>query len=87
MYDEHSADRFLATLEEFGDLNRTNPAPDLPRYTAILARYDAIRDRILNGAWANKRDPKGPAPFNMPSWRKSLTDDEVSAVIAYLVSQ
>ena len=40
-----------------------------------------------NGACAGKRDPKGPAPFNMPSWRKSLTDDEVSAAIAYLVSR
>ena len=74
-------------LEQFGDLNRADPPPDLPRYPAVLARYNAIRDQILNGAWAGKRDPKGPAPFNMPSWRKSLTDDELSAVIAYLVSQ
>ena len=87
LYDKPSVERFIAMLEQFGDLNRADPPPDLPRYPAVLARYNAIRDQILNGAWAGKRDPKGPAPFNMPSWRKSLTDDELSAVIAYLVSQ
>ncbi len=52
----------------------------------VLAQYNAIRQVILNGNPSGKADPEGPAPFNMPSWRKSLTEDEVDSLIAYLVS-
>ncbi len=52
----------------------------------VLAQYNAIRQVILNGNPSGKADPEGPAPFNMPAWRKSLTEQEVDSVIAYLVS-
>ncbi|TDJ03359.1 MAG: cytochrome c [Caldithrix sp.] len=29
---------------------------------------------------------KEPAPFNMPSWQKSIPVEEINAVIAYLIS-
>ncbi len=35
---------------------------------------------------AGKLDPEGPPPFNMPSWRRSIPEDDVDAVIAYLIS-
>jgi mono/diheme cytochrome c family protein len=86
LFERPDGDEFLAAVEKYGDLNRADPAPDLPRYPVVLAQYNAIRQVILNGNPSSKADPEGPAPFNMPSWRKSLTEDEVDSLIAYLVS-
>ncbi len=63
---------------------KTDKAAPVPIVSAEI--YTAIRDIILNGNPAGKLDPEGPTPFNMPSQLKSIPDEEVDAVITYLIS-
>ncbi len=68
------------------DPARAFPSLDLPRLPVVLAQYTAIRETILDGNPAGKLDPEGPTPFNMPSWRRSIPEDDIDAVIVYLIS-
>ena len=86
LFEREDAEILIEAVRESGNLNEADPAPDLPRFPVCLAQYNAIRDVILNGNPAGKADPEGPSPFNMPSWKKSIPEHEVDAVIAYLVS-
>jgi len=86
LYDREDADVIINAIRTFGDLNAAEPEPDVPRYAAVLAQYNAIRGVILNGNPAGKLDPEGATPFNMPSWHKSISVDEINAVVAYLIS-
>ena len=86
LFEQEDSEILIEAVKKFGNLNDADPAPDLPRFPVVLAQYNAIREVILNGNPAGKADPEGPAPFNMPSWRKSIPEAEVDAVIAYLVS-
>ncbi|MFQ5706944.1 MAG: c-type cytochrome [bacterium] len=86
LFEKEDAETILQAMEQFGDLNLADPPPDVPRFPVVLAQYNAIKDVIRNGNPAAKRDPEGPPPFNMPSWKKSISDEEINAVIAYLIS-
>lgn len=86
LYEREDADAVIEVLNEFGDLNLTDPEPDIPEFNRVLAQFTAVRDIILNGNSAAKKDPKGPAPFNMPSWRKSISSKDVTSTIAYMIS-
>jgi mono/diheme cytochrome c family protein len=62
-------------------------SPPVPRFNVVLAQYHSIQDVIRKGNPAGKKDPKGPTPpLNMPSWARALSDGDIDAVIAYLLS-
>jgi len=86
LFEQEDGDEIINAIQQYGNLNDADPEPDLPRYAITLAQYNAIRDVIINGNPAAKLDAEGASPFNMPSWKKSLSAGEMNAVIAYLVS-
>lgn len=86
LFEREDADVIIDAIEQFGDLNKAEPKPDVMRYQVVLAQYNAIREVVINGNPAAKLKPDGPSPFNMPSWQKSIPEDEINAVIAYLIS-
>ena len=86
LYEKEDADAVIEAINEFGDLNLTDPEPDIPGFNRVLAQFTAVRDIILNGNSAAKKDPEGPAPFNMPSWRKSIPRKDVTSTIAFMIS-
>lgn len=86
LFEKEDADAIIKAIEKFGDLNLAVPQPDVPRFPVVLAQYNAIRQVISNGNPAAKKDPEGPSPFNMPSWKKSIPTEDINSVIAYLIS-
>ncbi len=86
LFEREDADTVVAAVARFGDLNKATPPPDVPRFPLVMAQYNAILQVIANGNPAGKLDPNGPQPFNMPSWKKSLSFDEINSVIAYLIT-
>lgn len=59
---------------------------DVPRAPVVIAQYESIRDVILGGNPAGRKEPSGHPPLDMPAWNDKLTPAEVNDVIAYLLS-
>ncbi|MCR4316907.1 MAG: cytochrome c [Planctomycetes bacterium] len=61
--------------------------PPYPRFAVTKAQYDSIRQVISNGSQAGSADPsKPPPPINMPAWKLILSDEDIDAIISYLIS-
>ena len=62
-------------------------SPPVPEFNVVLAQYHSIRDVIRKGNAAAKKNPKGPTPpLNMPAWGRELSEADIDALIAYLLS-
>ncbi|MCF8067123.1 MAG: cytochrome c [Desulfobacterales bacterium] len=86
LYKVEDRNAVISTLETFGDLLDADPKPDFRGFFKAIAKYMSVKSIILNGHIVEKKDSDGPTPINMPTWEKSLSDDEVFSVIAYLIS-
>jgi len=86
IYKKEQQEAVIAILEEYGDLLEAGPQPDIPGFFKVVAKYMPVKNIIGNGRVVEKKDPDGPSPLNMPAWRETLAAEEVSAVIAYLIS-
>ncbi len=82
---EHQ-DAVILLLDEFGDLLEAGSQPDIRGFFKVVAKYMPVKNTIENGRKAEKKDVKGPEPLDMPVWNKSLSREEISSVIAYLIS-
>lgn len=51
------------------------------------SQLDSLRDVIRKGNRAAPPDPNEPDSVAMPSWRETLTDTEISALVACLLNQ
>jgi Cytochrome c. len=80
----------LAILEKLKrgvPLDTLADSPPVPRFNVVLAQYHAVQNVIRKGNPAGKKDPKGPTPpLRMPSWARELSDADIDAIIAYLLS-
>jgi mono/diheme cytochrome c family protein len=84
----------IAVLERGGRLEDLLQDPPVSRFEAVLSRYRAMRDLILNGSPPQWRDVRGPAPpLLMPAWSQRLGADEspgseqdIDAILAYLLT-
>lgn len=75
-------------LEQRVPLESLEQDAPLPRFSVVLAQYESIRNVIRRGNAAGKKDPKGPAPpLEMPAWESRLSDADIDAIIAYLLTQ
>jgi len=86
LYQKENQEAVITILEEYGDLLEAGPQPDIPGYFKVVAKYMPVKNIIENGRVVEKKDLDGPSPLNMPAWRGTLDAEEVSAVIAYLIS-
>ncbi len=76
----------IAILEQSQDLLVAGPQPDIPGFFKVVAKYMPVKNIILNGRTAEKKEMTGISPLNMPAWGKTLSEKEVSSAIAYLIS-
>jgi mono/diheme cytochrome c family protein len=77
----------VAALERRIPLDQLLDEPPVPRYRAVLAKYEAIRNLIRQGNPAGKKHEEGRAPpLNMPTWGQRLSDSDIDALIAYLLT-
>jgi mono/diheme cytochrome c family protein len=62
-------------------------SPPVPQFNVVLAQYHSIQDVIRKGNPAGKKDRKQLAPpLNMPKWEQELSEADIDAVIAYLLT-
>ncbi|MHB8875646.1 MAG: c-type cytochrome [Myxococcaceae bacterium] len=88
LFEPEDAKAAIDLLERRADLDGLQGAPPFQSYPQFLAQYHAVHDLILNGNRSGKKDPQGPPPpLNMPSWRHQVSEEDVNALIAYLLSQ
>ncbi len=87
MYEE-DADLVGEILEDNGNLGEDRRFQEILRSQAVLAQYHSIGDVIRNGNPAGSADPEGPLPAIpfMPAYEGILSDQDVSAIIAYLLT-
>ena len=77
----------LEQLKRGVRLETLEGSPPVPQFNVVLAQYQSVQELIRNGNPAGKKDPKGPKPpLNMPRWGRQLTDADIDAIIAYLLS-
>jgi len=79
-------DVVISILNESGDLLQAGPQSNIPSFFKVIAKYMSVKNIIINGRIVDKKDPEGPAPLNMPAWGKTIPEEELASVIAYLIS-
>ena len=86
LYQNENREAVIAILEKTGDLLTVGEEADIPGFFKVIAKYMSVNNIIINGRIADKKHPAGPTPINMPAWKKTILEDEIPAVIAYLIS-
>ena len=77
----------LEPLKRGVRLETLEGSPPVPQFNVVLAQYQSVQALIRNGNPAGRKDPKGPRPpLNMPRWGRQLTDADIDALLAYLLS-
>lgn len=89
IYWEEDVETIIGFLEKGADLAQLEDSPPIDNYGRFLAQYQSIMDKIHVGApTLQKKDPNGPEPpLTMPSWREQLAEDDMEAIVAYLLTQ
>jgi len=89
IYYKEDVDILLDLLNQKVDLFSLEDEPPVENFSRFLAQYSSIRDKINHGSPdVQKRDISGPVPpLNMPSWKNELSDHDISAIIAYMLSE
>lgn len=87
LFDPEDVNAVLEQLKHGVRLDTLVDSPPVPQFAVVLAQYQSVQELIRNGSVVGKKDPKGPKPpLNMPRWGRQLTDADIDALIAYLLS-
>ena len=77
----------LEQLKRGVRLETLEGSPPVPQFSVVLAQYQSVHELIRSGNTAGKKNPKGPKPpLNMPRFGRQLTDADIDAIVAYLLS-
>lgn len=86
LFDPEDAGVATELLEQGTELASLEQSPPFPDYARFVAQYGAVVGVIEHGATAAKQDLNGiTPPLQMPSWRDRLSDEDIRALIAYLI--
>ena len=81
------AQTIISLIEKGEDPGSLAPPPKIENADGVLNRFREIQKLIRDGSVMTKKDPEGPAPpLDMPAWKDRLSDSDVDAIIAYLLS-
>ncbi|NOY90024.1 MAG: cytochrome c [Deltaproteobacteria bacterium] len=88
LFEPEDAQKAIELIQAGTDLGSFDQANEpFPGYPRFVAQYGVVKQLILNGAHAAKKDPNGvEPPLQMPTWRGILSDEDVDSIIAYLIS-
>ncbi|KKL76819.1 hypothetical protein LCGC14_2041060, partial [marine sediment metagenome] len=86
---QEDAEIVIDLLEKSADLNMYLEDPPFRQYNRFLAQFESYATKIHDGAHVlQKADTAGPQPpLYMPAWKHQLTDQEINAILAYLIEQ
>lgn len=86
LFEAQDAELVVRAIEQ-GDDPSTLRGDPFPGYARFVAQFDAVDGIIEDGAVAAKADPDGPAPpLQMPSWKERLTERDIRAIVACLIT-
>jgi mono/diheme cytochrome c family protein len=88
LYEPDHAKIAIELLQKKADLAAlsANPPIDAPLFEDFVKRLATLRDVMRNGRPGTKKDPNSPlAPVSMPGWRETFTDDQIDAILIYLI--
>jgi cbb3-type cytochrome c oxidase subunit I len=86
IYEPEEAQVIIDMLESGADFDAAMGEPPFRSYPRFVAQLSSVRDTIVVGRQAARLDPNGPDPLSMPAWGSRLDQEEIDAVIAYLIS-
>lgn len=87
LFEPEDVSAILEPMKRGVRLDTLADSPPVDRFNVVLAQYNSVRDVIRKGNPAGKKDPKGPEPpLNMPGWERVLSEKDIDALIAYLLS-
>lgn len=87
LFEPEDVNAILDHMKRGSQLEALEASPPVPRYNVFLAQYHSVQDVIRKGSVAGKKDPKGPVPpLTMPAWGLQLSDADIDAIIAYLLT-
>lgn len=87
LYEREDVETILGLMERRADLEALDADAPFRAYHRFLAQYHSVREVIRNGRPAGRRDTTGVVPpLSMPSWAAALSDRDVDALIAYLLT-
>jgi heme/copper-type cytochrome/quinol oxidase subunit 2 len=83
------ADVVIELLEQNVDLKSYLQDPPFRQYNRFLAQYESYTSKIHDGAYElQKADTTGPnPPLFMPAWKYQMSQEEINAILAYLIDQ
>jgi hypothetical protein len=87
LFEPEDVSAILDQLKRGVRLETLEGSPPVPQFNVVLAQYHSIRDVTRKGNPAGKKDPKRLAPpLNMPGWGRELSEADIDALIAYLLT-
>lgn len=87
LYYPEDVEAIVNALEKEIPLEDLWDDPPVPLFNVVLAKYQAVRELIRSGVPAGKLDQEGPIPpLVMPAWGQLLSDSDIDALIAYLLT-
>ncbi len=87
LFDPEDVNAIVGELERGHDLEKIADAAPIPRYNVFLAQYHSVRDLIHRGNPPGKKDPLKPEPpLEMLAWGQRLSEVDIDAIIAYLLT-
>lgn len=89
LYWQEDADTIIYLLEQNADMDALTANPPIEGYNRFLAQFNSYREKIISGApQLQKLEREGfEPPLIMPSWEHQLSNDDLNAVLAYLISE
>ena len=87
LYYPEDVEAIVSALERDIPLDDLWDDPPVPLFNVVLAKYQAVRELIRSGVPAGRLDQEGPVPpLVMPAWGQVLSDADIDALIAYLLT-
>lgn len=88
IYWEEDAEIAIKLIEKGFDLVSLEDDPPIDNFTRFLAQHNSYREKIKNGSLiVQKKDSARPEPpLVMPAWDYILSDREIDALLAYMIS-
>jgi len=86
IHKKEKQDAVISLLKEYGDLLQAGSQPGMPGFFKVIAKYISVKNTILMGRVVEKKDQKGAEPMHMPAWGETISKEELSSLIAYLIS-
>ena len=87
LFSRDDVEAFVGAIETGHDLGDLTDRPPVPIYGAVLTQYRGIRDVIKKGRKTVPMAPDGPMPpLDMPAWKHHISDSDIDAIFAYLLT-